>query len=208
MEFILNEHQFSILLENEKSSKLTSDMKRLHSFTVNLVSKIKRKFDLNFKFLVTWGTAIGGLVAPLDSYIREGEFELSDDSIALILIGIACTYFYQNKKELNKLIEKIKEEGLFEIFKKTLRKSEELRTQFADFMSSLNLTLGTTIEIIHYAFIIPIINDLIRISHGSGNSWDIAETIVDRLLASGVVLISGQVLLEVLNKLIKRLKNI
>lgn len=206
MDFLLNESQLRVLLENEKGSKLTSDMKELHSFTVNLVNKVKRKFELNFKFLVTWGTAIGGLVAPLDVYVREGEFNLSDESIALVLIGVACTYFYQNKKELSKIIDKIKEEGLYDVFKNTLSKAEELRTQFAEFVNSLNLTLGATIEMIHYAFIIPIIGDLMKLSHGDGNSWQIAENIVERLLASGVVLISGQILLDIINKFVKKLK--
>jgi hypothetical protein len=206
MDFLITEGQLKFLLESEKNSKLTSNMKELHSFTVNLVNKVRKKFELNFKFLVTWGTAIGGLVAPLDSYIREGELNLSDDSIALVLVGVACTYFYQNKKELKKILDKIEEEGLTELFKKTLSQAEELRKEFATFLGGLNLTLGATVEMIHYAFIIPIINDLIRLSHGDSGTWETAEMIVERLLASGVVLISGQILIEVISKIVKRLK--
>lgn len=206
MDFLITEGQLKFLLESEKNSKLTSDMKELHSFTVNLVNKVRKKFELNFKFLVTWGTAIGGLVVPLDDYIRQGELNLSDDSIALVLVGVACTYFYQNKKELKKILDKIEEQGLTELFKKALSEAEILRKEFTDFLSGLNLTLGTTVEMIHYAFIIPIINDLIRLSHGDAGAWETSEIIVERLLASGVVLISGQVLIDVINKIVKRLR--
>jgi hypothetical protein len=206
MDFLITEGQLKFLLESEKNSKLTSNMKELHSFTVNLVNKVRKKFELNFKFLVTWGTAIGGLVAPLDNFIREGNLNLSDDSIALVLVGVACTYFYQNKKELKKILDKIEEEGLTELFKKTLSEAEVLRKEFAVFLGGLNLTLGATVEMVHYAFIIPIIHDLIRFSHGESGTWETAEMIVERLLASGVVLISGQILIEVISKIVKRLK--
>lgn len=206
MNFLITEQQLNLIVESEKNSKLTTNMKELHSFTYNLVNRVKRAWGLNFKFLVTWGTAIGGLVAPLDRYIREGEFDLSDDAISLILIGVAATYFFQNKKEIKNLFNTIKEEGLVDVFKKVLTKSDELKNSFTSFLESLSLTLGATVEMVHYAFIIPIISDLIKISHSEGSSWDTAETIVERLLASGVVLVSGQILVEVIKKILQRVR--
>lgn len=206
MDFLINESQLNFLMESENTEKFTRNMRQLNSFTVNLVNKAKKIFGLNFKFLVTWGPVIGGFVAPLDVYIRENYLDFSEDSIVLITLGLACTYFYQNKKETKKLYEKIEEEGMVGVFEEMLFKSKELKDSFVGFLESLNLTLGSTVEMIHYSFLIPIINDLQQIAHGAQNTKEIAKLIVERLVVSGVILISGQALVDVINKILKRLK--
>ncbi len=206
MDFLINESQLNYLVESENSEKFTRNMKQLNSFTVNLVNKAKRIFGLNFKFLITWGPVIGGFVGPLDKYIRDNYLEFSEDSIILITLGIACTYFYQNKKETKKLYEQIEKEGLVSFFEEMLLKSKQLKDSFISFMESLNLTLGTTVEMIHYSFLIPIINDLQQVAHGATNIASASKIIVERLITSGVVLITSQILIDVISKILKRFK--
>jgi hypothetical protein len=206
MDFLINESQLNFLVESENTEKFTRNMKQLNSFTVNLINKAKRIFGLNFKFLVTWGPVIGGFVGPLDKYIRDNYLEFSEDSIILITLGIACTYFYQNKKETKKLYEQIEEQGLVSFFEEMLLKSKQLKNSFVSFMESLNLTLGTTVEMIHYSFLIPIINDLQQVAHGATSIANASKIIVERLLTSGVVLVAGQILIDVISKILKRFK--
>jgi hypothetical protein len=206
MDFLINESQLNYLVESENTEKFTRNMKQLNSFTVNLINKAKRIFGLNFKFLVTWGPVIGGFVGPLDKYIRDNYLEFSEDSIILITLGIACTYFYQNKKETKKLYEQIEKEGLVSFFEEMLLKSKQLKDSFVSFMESLNLTLGTTVEMIHYSFLIPIINDLQQVAHGATSIANTSKIIVERLLTSGVVLVAGQILIDVISKILKRFK--
>ena len=206
MDFLINESQLNFLVESENTEKFTRNMKQLNSFTVNLINKAKRIFGLNFKFLITWGPVIGGFVGPLDKYIRDNYLEFSEDSIILITLGIACTYFYQNKKETKKLYEQIEEQGLVSFFEEMLLKSKQLKDSFVSFMESLNLTLGTTVEMIHYSFLIPIINDLQQVAHGATSIANASKIIVERLLTSGVVLVAGQILIDVISKILKRFK--
>jgi hypothetical protein len=206
MDFLINESQLNYLVESENTEKFTRNMKQLNSFTVNLINKAKRIFGLNFKFLITWGPVIGGFVGPLDKYIRDNYLEFSEDSIILITLGIACTYFYQNKKETKKLYEQIEKEGLVSFFEEMLLKSKQLKDSFVSFMESLNLTLGTTVEMIHYSFLIPIINDLQQVAHGATSIANTSKIIVERLLTSGVVLVAGQILIDVISKILKRFK--
>jgi hypothetical protein len=206
MDFLINESQLNFLVESENTEKFTRNMKQLNSFTVNLINKAKRIFGLNFKFLVTWGPVIGGFVGPLDKYIRDNYLEFSEDSIILITLGIACTYFYQNKKETKKLYEQIEEQGLVSFFEEMLLKSKQLKDSFVSFMESLNLTLGTTVEMIHYSFLIPIINDLQQVAHGATSIANASKIIVERLLTSGVVLVAGQILIDVISKILKIFK--
>jgi hypothetical protein len=206
MDFLINESQLNFLIESENTEKFTRNMKQLNSFTVNLVNKAKKIFGLNFKFLITWGPVIGGFIGPIDKYIRDNYLEFSEDSIILITLGIACTYFYQNKKETKKLYEKIEQEGLVSFFEEMLLNSKQLKDSFVTFMESLNLTLGTTVEMIHYSFLIPILSDLLQVSHGTTSIADASKIIVERLLTSGVVLVAGQILIDVISKILKRFK--
>ena len=70
MEFLITEQQLKVILEEQNDSKLTDYMKTMYSFTNNMVSRIQKVYALNLKMLLTWGTSVGGLVMPLDNFIR------------------------------------------------------------------------------------------------------------------------------------------
>lgn len=204
MNYILTEQQLRILIKEEKNTKLTNYMKFMYSFTHKVVSISKKKYNLNVRFLLTMGTAIGGFLLPLDMFLKQGSFELNEDQIALILTGVAAINFYGNKKNISDIIDKIKEEGLSEYFKSVLDKSDKLKNSFVSFLESLSLTLGSVQESISYAFLLPLITDFMDIAHGTSNFWGASEIITERILASGVVVISGQILIEIVNKILKR----
>jgi hypothetical protein len=204
MNYLITEEQLRIIIKEEKDSKLTNYMKQMYSFTHKIVSISKKKYGLNVRFLLTMGTAIGGFLLPLDRYLKEGSFELNDEQIALILTGIASVIFYENKRNVSDIINKIKEEGLSDYFESALEKSDKLKTAFKNFLESLSLTLGSVQEIISYAFLLPLVTDFINVAHGTQNFLGASEMIVERLLASGVVIVSGQILIEVINKILKK----
>jgi hypothetical protein len=204
MNYILTEQQLRIIVKEEKNSKLTNYMKFMYSFTHKVVSISKKKYGLNVRFLLTMGTAIGGFLLPLDMFLKQGIFELTEDQTALILTGVAAINFYGNRKNISNIIDKIKEEGLLDYFQSVLEKSDKLRKSFVGFLESLSLTLSSVQETISYAFLLPLITDFMDIAHGTQNFWEASEIVTERLLASGVVVISGQILIEVINKILKR----
>jgi hypothetical protein len=204
MEFLINESQLRTILQEQDQSKMSDYMKELYSFTSNLVNKAKKTYGLNLKLLLTWGASVGGLVMPLDSFIRTGRFELTDEQATLILIGVACTYFYDNVKTLKTILTKIKEEGLEDTFKEILIKSRNLRDSFFNFMKSANVTLGSTLELVTYSFLIPIITDIQSAITEGSDIQTTSMTIAKRLVASGVVLIGQIALTETIKKIIKK----
>ena len=159
MDFLITESQLKTILNEEKSSKIVDSLKYLNSFTKELIIKAKKDWDLDFKFLTTFGTAIGGFAAPLNHFIRTGDFELTDSQITLILIGIVALYYYNNKSSLMKIIEIIKSEGIENEFNRVLLKSKELKKSFVKFMTRINKTMSDTFSIMKFAFLIPIISD-------------------------------------------------
>jgi hypothetical protein len=204
MDFLINESQLRVILQEQDQSKMSDYMKELYSFTSNLVNKAKKTYGLNLKLLLTWGASVGGLVMPLDSFIRTGRFELTDEQATLILIGVACTYFYDNVKTLKTILTKIKEEGLEDTFKEVLVKSRNLKNSFSKFLESANVTLGSTLDLVTYSFLIPIIGDIQSAIMEGADLQTTSMTIAKRLVASGVVLIGQIALTDTIKKILKK----
>lgn len=206
MDFLISESQLRIILQEQDESKMSDYMKELYSFTSNLVNKAKKIFGLNLKLLLTWGASVGGLVMPLDNFIRNGRFELTEEQTTLILVGIACSYFFENAKTLKTILSKIKEEGLEDTFKEILIKSKNLKNSFLKFLKSANVTLGSTLELVTYSFLIPIISDIQSAIVDGGDLQTTAMKIAKRLIASGVVVVGQISLTETIKKILKRLE--
>ena len=204
MDFLISESQLRIILQEQDESKMSDYMKELYSFTSNLVNKAKKIFGLNLKLLLTWGASVGGLVMPLDNFIRNGRFELTEEQTTLILVGIACSYFFENAKTLKTILAKIKEEGLEDTFKEILIKSKNLKNSFLKFLKSANVTLGSTLELVTYSFLIPIITDIQSAIVDGGDLQTTAMKIAKRLIASGVVVVGQISLTETIKKIRKR----
>ena len=206
MDFLINESQLRIILQEQDESKMTDYMKTMYSFTKNLANRVSKVYGLNVKMLLTWGTAVGGLVMPLDKFIRDGNFELTDDQRYLVLAGIAFIMFYENKRGLVKILKKIKEEGLENTFSLALEKAKDLKNSFKSFLSSINVTVGSFLDTVAYSFLIPIILDIQSVASGSTDLKEASIMITERLIASGVVVVSGKVLASVIKKILERIK--
>lgn len=206
MDFLINESQLRTILQEQDESRMNGYMKTMYSFTKNLVNRAGKVYGLNLKMLLTWGTAVGGLVMPLDQFIKSGDFNLSDDQRYLVLAGIAFILFFDNKKGLVDVLVKIKEEGLEEVFRKTLDKGKELKSSFKGFLSSLNVSVGSFMDTVAYAFLIPIILDIQNIAESSVDPKEAGLLIAERLVSSGIVVVGAQVLSQVIRKIIQKLK--
>jgi hypothetical protein len=204
MEFLITESQLKLILQEQDQSKMSDYMKEMYSYTKNLVEKSKKIYGLNLKLLLTWGASIGGFVLPLDNFIKTGRFELNDVEQTLILIGIACSIFYDNSRTLKLIYKKIKEHGLEDVFKEVLVKSKNLKSSFSRFLSSVNVTVSSSLDLLAYSFLIPIITDILDASVNGGDIEIMSKTIAKRLIASGVVIVSQVFLSETIKKLIKK----
>lgn len=206
MEFLITESQLNKILTEQDKSKMTNYMKELYSFTENIVNRAKSIYGLNLKMLLTWGTSVGGLMVPLDEFIKSGDFNLTEEQGILILAAVASMIFFENKKNINKLIKEITDEGVLPQFEQILSKGQELKSSFVEFLNSVNITIGSLMEVTAYSFLIPIIFDISSIAESSTNLKQSSLQIVERLLASGVIGLSGQALTSIIGKILKKLK--
>ncbi len=204
MDFLINESQLRIILQEQDQSKMSDYMKEMYSYTNGLVNRAKENYGLNLKLLLTWGASVGGFVLPLSNFIKTGRFDLNEAEQTLILVGIACSVFYDNSRVLKLIYKKIKEQGLEDTFKEVLIKSKNLKNSFSRFLSSANVTISSSLDLVAYSFLIPIITDVLEAATTSGNFESIAKTIAKRLVASGVVIVSQAILSDAIKKLIKK----
>lgn len=205
MDFLINESQLKIILEQQNPHNLNDDMNELYSFTKSLVEKAKTIYGINIKLLLTWGAAVGGLVMPLSDFIQTGSFDLSEDQEVLLLVGAACSFFYDNAKMLRSVYEKIEMEGLGEVFKEVLLKGKNLKEAFIKFMIASSITIGSLLELMSYAFLIPIITDLQQIANNNSDLTATGILITKRLVASGVIVVGQVALAKTITKILKKL---
>lgn len=206
MEFLITESQLRIILEEQGNSKLTDNMKTLYSFTTNMVNRVMKVYKLNLKMLLTWGTSVGGIMMPLDNFIRNGNFEMTDDQRMLVLAGVIFILFFEGKRGLSKILETIKKEKLDEEFEVILDKAFQLKRAFEGFLETVKVSSSVFLDIVAYGFLLPIIPDFFGMISGTTDLKESSILITERLIASGVVSISKDVLVTTIRKILKKLK--
>jgi hypothetical protein len=205
MEFLITESQLRVLLQEEEKSQLGLYVKNMYAFTKQMLNKVFKSYGINLRMLLTWGTSVGGLVLPLDQYLRTQHLGLNEDQRMLVLVGIIFALFFETKRPFMKIMSLIKENGLEDIFQDGLRKGTQLRDAFTNFLSSANTGVGTFLEAIAYSFLIPIITDVQSVLGQTEDIETSAILIAERLLAAGVILIGKQTLIDVIKNVLKKL---
>lgn len=206
MDFLINESQLRKILIEQDESKMTDYMKELHSFTNNVVNTVIKKYKINVKMFLTWGASIGGLMMPLDNYIKNRGFEITTFQSYLIILGVGGFLLFENKRVFDKIYKKIQEEGIEDVFKNVLEKGIELKSVFLDFLGSLNVSMNSFTDAVVYAFLVPIFDDIYNVANGSLSVNESAQLITERLISSGVVLAGSTILYNLLKKMIQRFR--
>lgn len=202
MDFIISQNQLHVIVEQNTSDDITDNLKKLFDFTRELIEKSMSIWGLNAKFLLTWGAALGGMILPLKNWIENQDVNFTQEQIYLLLLGITCNYYYDNSIFIGKVMEKIKEEGLLDFFKKLYSKSEQLKKSLVEFLRSLKIFGESMTSIMSYAFILPILGDIYEMTVGE-DIIENAKMISQRIAASGVVLIVGYSLTTFIEKILR-----
>jgi hypothetical protein len=205
MKIIITESQHrKILLENA-SKNAFDKIESLRNFFTDLLKTVKNQFGIDLEFLLTWGTTISGFVKPVSDFI-QGEFpELTSSNIALITTGVVLTYFTSNRKLLNDVVNKIKENGLIYEFDIMLKKSEELKKVFLRFVDSLSLPMSKISNMLAYSFLIPIIPELYEFAQGHSDI-DVGE-MVKRIISYLSLSALGFSLKRIITSIVERFKS-
>lgn len=206
MNIIITESQYKYILLEESTNSIGKTLKELKTFTSRVLKSTEKQIGLDLEFLITWGTTIGGFIKPISDFIKDESINISDTDLFLILSGIILTYFSSNKEYLNKVLLKIKENGLVGVFDKVLSKTENLEKAFLSFIDSLGVSIHKSSNMLAYAFLIPIIPDLYEMSSRSLNPNELNE-MVKRIMSFGGISLSGVLIKELIQGIVKRFKS-
>jgi hypothetical protein len=204
---IINEQQKKLILKESIVDNIRKSIEEGYEYSTKVLSEVKKDYGLNLDFLITWGASIGGFISPIGEFVQGKYPSLTDVELSLILTGIIAVHYLDNKKEIGKILLKIKEEGLSDAFKVGLKKSNELKDTLFNFLESLNITFFKVSKMMSYAFIVPILLMLFNMVKSGQISPSDAKEITVRIIGSGVVSLSGIVVRDLVTKLIKRFKD-
>jgi hypothetical protein len=206
MKVLITENQYrTILLESSKNS-LNSVLDDLKEFATMVIEKTQQDVGVNLKMLLIWGAGVGGVMAPLNEFIQNGDFNLNDFQIASILCATTAILYGESKSVINELLKVIKDEGIVDEFNRVLSKGTKLKKVFLNFIQSLNMTLSSVTNIMSYAFIIPILPILWDMSQTGVTKPEVKEIVI-RLMSFGLTAISGNTLRELVTKLVNRFRD-
>ena len=206
MRILITETQKRRILLESTGEELGNVIKQNADKVKKIVDEAQGQIGLNLQFLLTWGAGIGGFVGPIEQFVRGRFPDLTEMQITLILIGVISTYFFENKKFVSTIYNKIQEEGLSKIFEKVLRKGDELRSTFLDFIESLGITFHKITNMMSYTFIIPLIPMIYQMAtDGLTDGVDLKELAI-RIIGFTGLTISGILFKEMILKMVRRFR--
>ena len=205
MEILISKKQKKELMILESSLKMGSIIKDMSKIAKDSITKANENFKFDLKILVTFSAGIGGMIVPLNNFVR-GEFpNLTESNYLLITLASAMILITEHTENTKKLLSEISKQGLKKEFEKTIEVGGELKDAFLNFMDSLNLTFYKVTQIMGYAFLIPIIDLLLDLS--KDNTVENINEIVYRLILSLGTHYSAILMKEVITKIINRFRS-
>jgi hypothetical protein len=204
---LITESQKRMILKESIVDNIRKSIEEGYEYTAKVLSEVKKDYGLNLEFLITWGASIGGFIAPVGDFVQGKYPQITDIELSLILTGIIAIHYLDNKKQIEKILLKIKEEGLSDVFKVGLDKSNELKDVLFNFLESLNITFFKVSKMMSYAFIVPILLMIFSMVKSNNLNVSDAKEVALRIIGSGIVSLSGIVVRDLISKLIKRFRD-
>lgn len=206
MDVILNENQYKKIILEVAKKKIEGSSEENKNLIKRIVSDVKREFKLDLKFILTYSVTIGGLIGPVYEIIGSSVPSLSNVEMSLISVGVIMTYYYNNSELLNKILIKIRDNGLINEFNLMLEKAENLKLAFFDFVQSLNVTIGSMSNILAFTFLLGVLGTLVNFSENDFTNLETNKLIMSLMGYFGT-LASKHITKELLTKMIERFKS-
>lgn len=206
MDVILNENQYKKIILEVAKKKIEGSSEENKNLIKRIVSDVKREFKLDLKFILTYSVTIGGLIGPVYEIISSSVPSLSNVEMSLISVGVIMTYYYNNSELLNKILIKIRDNGLINEFNLMLEKAENLKLAFFDFVQSLNVTIGSMSNILAFTFLLGVLGTLVNFAENDFTNLETNKLIMSLMGYFGT-LASKHITKELLTKMIERFKS-
>jgi hypothetical protein len=200
MNILITEEHQKILLNESLMDDLNKVISELSLIGKKSFIETKKIFKFDIKFLLTWSSSIAGFIGPLNDFISGNYPNLNDENIFMISLGVSSILFYNNLEEINKIFEKINENGLTNEFNTALKKGSELKESLIKFLYSIGISVSNLTNIISFTFLIPILGIVYSMVQTSSFSSEQIFEIGERIAAAGITSFSSSIISNIIKK--------
>ena len=206
MEITISEDVQRKLITESLMGDLSKVLSNLVSVGKENIKDTQRMIKTDLKLLLTFSATLGGIIGPLNQYIRDQNVDITSAETNLIVVGVCSILFYSNEKLISEIISKIKEKGLIKTFELTLQKGKELKDALVRFLESIGLTVSNLLAIASFTFLVPTMGILLGYAQGGEVTLESIQEIAERIAMAGVTALSATTIRNFLKKFFKKVE--
>jgi len=203
---LITENQKRLLLKESLLKDVSEVIKNNYEVASEILKSSKEQMGVNLQFLITWGASIGGFVGPLTQFVEGNNPELTSTQVTSIMIGVIATFYLDNRETILKIVNRLKEDGLFDVYIKAVSKGKELKRSFVRFIESLNMTLHKVTNMMTYTFIIPLVEKILSMSQSGEITNDDIKQLAMRIASFGLLTVSSITVVTLIKRMVNRFK--
>ena len=203
---LITENQKRLLLKESLLKDVSEVIKNNYEVASEILKSSKEQMGVNLQFLMTWGASIGGFVGPLTQFVEGHNPELTSTQVTSIMIGVLATFYLDNRETILKIVNRLKEDGLFDVYIKAVSKVKELKRSFVRFIESLNMTLHKVTNMMTYTFIIPLVEKILSMSQSGEITNDDIKQLAMRIASFGLLTVSSITVVTLIKRMVNRFK--
>lgn len=203
---LITENQKRLLLKESLLKDVSEVIKNNYEVASEILKSSKEQMGVNLQFLMTWGASIGGFVGPLTQFVEGNNPELTSTQVTSIMIGVIATFYLDNRETILKIVNRLKEDGLFDVYIKAVSKGKELKRSFVRFIESLNMTLHKVTNMMTYTFIIPLVEKILSMSQSGEITNDDIKQLAMRVASFGLLTVSSITVVTLIKRMVNRFK--
>lgn len=203
---LITENQKRLLLKESLLKDVSEVIKNNYEVASEILKSSKEQMGVNLQFLITWGASIGGFVGPLTQFVEGNNPELTSTQVTSIMIGVIATFYLDNRETILKIVNRLKEDGLFDVYIKAVSKGKELKRSFVRFIESLNMTLHKVTNMMTYTFIIPLVEKILSMSQSGEITNDDIKQLAMRVASFGLLTVSSITVVTLIKRMVNRFK--
>lgn len=203
---LITENQKRLLLKESLLKDVSEVIKNNYEVASEILKSSKEQMGVNLQFLMTWGASIGGFVGPLTQFVEGRNPEITSTQITSIMIGVIATFYLDNRETILKIVRKLKDDGLLEVYQETVNKGRELKKSFVRFIESLNMTLHKVTNMMTYTFIIPLVEKILSMSQSGEITNDDIKQLSMRIASFGLLTVSSITVVTLIKRMVNRFK--
>jgi len=179
----------------ESYNSLITEKLKINSYQLSLKKTLK-ELNITFFFVSTFGTAITAFFPIFESMVKNEKINsLSQTDIILLGICALAILFKENKQQIIKIKNILKEKGLIELLNKILKFMSNLKKLFTAISKNVGKLIISIVDLFSYtALFVPFLlgfYDLIQLYNINFENFDnLISTPSGLLMTSGLGIIT------------------